>query len=113
MKKVTCNGKLIAENINVADTYFKRLRGLLGKRQMTKDEGLLLTKCASVHCFFMKMTIDVVYLSASMDVLEVETLRPWQIGSWVKGAVHTLELKEGVAQSLIKKGDQLDFYDKA
>lgn len=111
IKKVTCNGILIADNVMVADSYFKRLRGLLGKKQLASGEGLLLTKCSSVHCFFMKFTIDVVYLSADMVVQDMETLLPWQVGKWIRGTVHTLELEEGIAESYLKKGDQLEFED--
>jgi hypothetical protein len=108
--KVTCNGVLIADKVNTADSYFKRLRGLLGKKQLQPGEGLLLTKVSSVHCFFMKFTIDVVYLSPEMIVTGVETLPPWRIGKWIKGTAHTLELAEGAAAGRIKKGDKLDFF---
>jgi uncharacterized protein len=110
-KLVTCNGVLIADQVLIADSYFKRLRGLLGKKQLQPGEGLLLTKVSSVHCFFMKFTIDVVYLNAEMVVTGIETLPPWRIGKMVRGTKHTLELEEGKAQSRIKRGDTLDFRD--
>ena len=110
-QKVTCNGVLIADKIHTADSYFKRLRGLLGKKQLQPGEGLLLTKVSSVHCFFMKFTIDVVYLSPEMVVTGVETLQPWKVGRWIKGTAHTLELEEGAATGRIKKGDILDFFE--
>lgn len=111
IKKVTNNGVLIADKVYLADSYFKRLRGLLGKKQLQPGEGLLLTKVSSVHCFFMKFTIDVVYLTSDMVVTGIETLPPWRVGKWIRGTAHTLELEEGKAQSLIKKGDILDFAD--
>jgi len=104
-KTVTCDGVLIADKVYLADSYFKRLRGLLGKKQLQPGEGLLLTKVSSVHCFFMKFTIDVVYLNAEMVVTGMETIPPWRIGKWVRGTKHTLELEEGKAQLLIKKGE--------
>lgn len=110
-KRVTCNGVLIADTVSIADSYFKRLRGLLGKKQLQPGEGLLLTKVSSVHCFFMKFPIDVVYLTADMVVTGVETLPPWRVGKWIRGTAHTLEIEEGKAQSLIKKGDTLYFAD--
>jgi len=110
-KKVTCNGSLIADKVYIADSYFKRLRGLLGKKQLQPGEGLLLTKVSSVHCFFMKFTIDVVYLNADMVVTGFETIPPWRVGKWIRGTSHTLELEEGKAHAMIKKGDILDFVD--
>jgi uncharacterized protein len=110
-KIVTCNGVTIANQINIADNYFKRLRGLLGKKQLQPGEGLLLTQVSSVHCFFMKFTIDVVYLTSDMVVIDMETLPPWRVGKWVKGASHTLELEAGKAQAMVTKGDKLHFED--
>ena len=110
-KNVTCNGVMIADKIYIADSYFKRLRGLLGKKQLQPGEGLLLTKVSSVHCFFMKFTIDVVYLSTDMVVTGMETLPPWRVGKWIKGTAHTLELVEGAAQGRIQKGDILEFFE--
>lgn len=108
MRKVSIvlNGSVIADQVRVADTYFTRLRGLLGKKGLQKGEGLLLTQCSSVHCFFMKFTIDVVYLSKDMVVLGTETIRPWRVGKFFRGTKHTLELAEGDAGTL-KRGDQL------
>lgn len=108
---VVCNGVLIADQVFIADSYFKRLRGLLGKDQLQPGEGLLLTKVSSVHCFFMKFTIDVVYLSPEMVVTGIETIRPWRVGKWIRGTAHTLELAEGQAQGRIQKGDMLEFDD--
>ena len=105
--KVSCNGEILADKVYIADSYFKRLRGLLGKKQLQPGEGLLLTKVSSVHCFFMKFTIDVVYLDKDMVVTGVETIPPWRVGKWIKGTTHTLELEEGAARGRVKKGDKL------
>jgi uncharacterized protein len=110
-KNVTCNGVVVADHVYVANSFFTRLRGLLGKKQLNPGEGLLITKCSSVHCFFMKFTIDVAYLSDDFVVLGTETLLPWQVGKWVRGTKHTLELEEGVVRAKIKKGDRLNFED--
>jgi uncharacterized membrane protein (UPF0127 family) len=69
----------------------------MGKKRLEKGEGLLLENCASVHCFFMRMPIDAVYLSKDLTVLGVETLRPWRIGRWFRGTKHVLELEAGQA----------------
>ncbi len=111
MKTVWMNGEIIADKVKVADTYFKRLRGLLGKNRLEPGEGLLLTNCSSIHCFFMKFPIDVVYLSKDMVILGAETISPWRIGTIFHGTAHVLELEEGALGTQIKKGDQLHFED--
>lgn len=93
----------------MADTFFARFLGLMGRKRLAPGEGLLLEGCPSIHCFFMKMTIDAVYLSKNMTVLCVETLAPWHVGRLVKNTVHVLELAAGAAQ--ISVGDALELAD--
>jgi hypothetical protein len=100
------DSKVLAENVDSADTFWKRLKGLLGKKRLEEGEGLLLY-CSSVHCFFMKFTIDAVYLSADMTVLDKETLAPWRVGRIVPGAKYVLELPEDAAAP-INKGDRIE-----
>lgn len=97
-----------APRVIVANSYFTRLKGLMFRKQLEEGEGLLLENCSSIHCCFMKFPIDVVYLSDIMEVLKVETVRPWRIGSIVRGAKHILEVGEGTASTL-KHGDKLIF----
>jgi len=105
---VMYNNKLLANQVAIADTFNKRLKGLLGKSSINIEEGLLLKNCSSIHCFFMRFTIDAVYLSENMTVIEKETIKPWKIGKIVKNTIHVLELKEGASQD-VKIGDTLLF----
>ena len=95
-----------ADRIEIADSYLTRLKGLMFRKALGKGEGLLLKKCSSIHCCFMNFPIDVVYLCDKMEVLKVETVRPWRVGSIVRGAKHILELPEGAASGL-RRGDRI------
>ncbi|MFB0921008.1 MAG: DUF192 domain-containing protein, partial [Oscillospiraceae bacterium] len=64
--------------------------------------------CSAIHCFFMKIPIDAVYLSKNMTVLGTETLRPWSVGGYFKGTANVLELKAG--RALVNPGDVLKIY---
>lgn len=92
----------------LAQTMWTRLRGLLGRRELTQGEGLLLVPCNGVHTLGMRFAIDVVFLSESGAVIHcVENLRP---GRWVRapGARMTLELRAGsVRAAALKQGDRL------
>ncbi|MBR0600015.1 DUF192 domain-containing protein [Sinanaerobacter chloroacetimidivorans] len=99
--------KVIANRIQIADSFLARLIGLLGKKSLSEEEGMLLFHCPAIHCFFMKMAIDAVYLSNEMKVLYIETLRPWKMGKYVRKAAHVLELAEGTAHEKIRLGEQL------
>lgn len=105
--KAYVSNKIIVNNLIVAGSFTSRLVGLLNKKSI-KDEGLLLMNCSSIHCFFMKFSIDAIYLSKDMKVLDKETVRPWRIGKFVKKAKHVLELPEGAAKDIVI-GDIVEF----
>ena len=78
-----------------AVTPWERMRGLLGRDGLAPDEGLLIERCSSIHTFFMRFPIDVVYLDAGWRVVKkVTQLTPWRLsGFW--GAGHALEVPAG------------------
>ena len=85
--------------VEVADTFFKRLRGLMFRKDL--EGGLLIIPCNSIHMMFMHFPIDVVYLDRSFKVLKiVRGLRPWFGVSCCLSAHSTLELNSGEAQRL-------------
>jgi uncharacterized protein len=84
----------------VAGSFFTRLRGLLGRRGLRAGEGLLLRPEWSVHTFFMRFPIDIVFLDEHLTVLRVVSrLRPFRAAGQ-RGAVATLELAAGEAERL-------------
>ena len=83
----------------LADGFLSRLRGLLGRRTLERGEGLLLSPSSSVHTFFMRFPIDVVFLDRSLQVVGVSAdVRPWRLAGR-RGARHALELPAGEARA--------------
>jgi len=106
MKKVITisqGGKICYPRIEMASNFRQRFWGLMGRGGLVEGTGLLLKHCSSIHTCFMKFPIDVVYLDHSFKVLDVETVRPWKLGSLIKGARHVLELPEYAGDQL-KRG---------
>jgi uncharacterized membrane protein (UPF0127 family) len=103
---VNCEGRVIAEHVKIADSLIGRFFGLMGREELEMGEGLLLKNCSSIHSFFMKMSIDAVYLSKDFKVLGVETLKPWRIGAFYRYTAHVLELCAGTAG--VSEGEKLD-----
>lgn len=96
----------------VADNFFRRFCGLMGRRGLAADEGLLLEPCRSVHMCFMRFAIDVVYLVPTAGgyrvVKVVRHLRPWYGLSACREAVSALELPAGALQRYqLQPGDHL------
>jgi uncharacterized membrane protein (UPF0127 family) len=101
---------IVATAAEVADTSTKRRVGLLEKDKLEPGEGLWITPCESVHTFFMKFSIDLVYLDRKKRVRKVrQAVPPWRISGCL--AAHSvLELAAGtVAASRTHPGDQLVF----
>lgn len=72
-----------------------RLKGLLGTRSLPDGEGLWIQPCQSVHTFFMRYPIDVLFLNKEGSVIYATTLAPWRMSRWVRGANGVLELPAG------------------
>ena len=101
-------GSEIGARIRRADNPWSRFVGLLGRGGLAEGEGLHIVPCSSVHMFFMRFALDIVYLDAGLRVIKtVENLRPWRISAG-RGAKTTLELPVGtIARSGTQPGDQL------
>ena len=95
--KIIQNDELLFSDVRLADSFSLRFLGLMPRKELKPSEGLLLTDCSRIHTNFMHFTIDVVYLSENLRILDVETVRPWRLGKWVKGARHVLEVAENGA----------------
>jgi uncharacterized membrane protein (UPF0127 family) len=106
---ILSNGRSVCERCLVADRPLGRMRGLLGRRSLRSGEGLLLKPAGSVHTFFMRFPIDVVFLDRDLSVLGVTPeLRPWRTAGR-RGARAVLELPAGEAgRRGVRPGDRLE-----
>jgi hypothetical protein len=84
------------------------MRGLLGRSGLESGEGLLLRPASSVHTFFMRFAIDVVFLGREGEVLKVAgRVPPWRTAG-ARGAKAVVELPAGEADRRgIRVGDRL------
>ena len=98
----------LGDRVQRADSLVSRGVGLLGRGSLAVGEGVHFVPCDSIHMFFMRFAIDVVYLDRDLRVLKtVEALKPWRI-SGARGAKSALELPAGaIAASGTVRGDQL------
>jgi uncharacterized membrane protein (UPF0127 family) len=101
-------GTVVCARCVLADTALSRLRGLLGRKELPNDEGLLLTPGRSIHTWLMQFPIDVVFLESDLTVLGMrEAVKPWRIARW-RGARSVLELPAGSCERLsLRPGDRL------
>src|SRR5215467_5808745 len=71
----------LATALAVADTYWTRLRGLIGVSagDFGNGHGLWIVPCRGVHTLGMGFPIDVVYLDRALKVVDVQSaVKPWR-----------------------------------
>jgi uncharacterized protein len=101
---------VLGEAVDVADTSAKRRTGLLKHKKLEPGEGLWIDPCESVHTFFMKFPIDLVYVDKHRKVRKVRHAVPaWRLSACL-AAKSILELPAGTArQTGTCPGDELAF----
>jgi hypothetical protein len=105
------NGQVIHAQVAVADAFWTRFQGWMGRRVIGPQDALLLTETPAIHTMFMRQPIDVVILSKAGRVLAVApAVAPWRLLKPVPTGRHALELAAGQASDLaIEVGDSLSW----
>ncbi len=104
----------LVKDLHQANRFLERFLGLMGRSNYPMDAGLLFPNCSSVHMYFMRMPIDIVFLKTldeiRFEVLSVhEAIQPWRplpLSNFRADAV--LEMAAGnVVRNEVKEGDHL------
>jgi uncharacterized membrane protein (UPF0127 family) len=86
-------------SVEAARSPWQRTRGLIGRRTIADDRGMLFENCSSIHTFFMLVPIDVVFLGENNVVVRVvSNVRPWRLLVASPGARGVIELAAGAAE---------------
>lgn len=79
----------------IAKTFLQRAKGLIGAKNLSEDEGMIIERCNAIHTFFMSFPIDAYFLDKSGNVVKtVKHITPWTFfvwGGWK--AVKVLEIR--------------------
>jgi len=102
----------VATEASVADSYLRRLIGLLGKtkRWARVGSGLWIVPSRGVHTIGMMFPIDLVFLSKEKEVVHVEEyVRPFRISKVSLKASSVLELPpHTIYRTGTQVGDRLE-----
>ncbi len=101
------NNAVIADEAVVANTPAKRMKGLLGRKELKDGQALILDPCNSIHTFFMLFPIDILFLDKTNKIIKsISCLKPFRLTAIYFNAASAVELPSGKIQSLsIKEGD--------
>ncbi|MCM8763315.1 MAG: DUF192 domain-containing protein [Candidatus Omnitrophica bacterium] len=99
---------IIAEKAEIANTFLKRLVGLLGRKKFKAGEALIFKNVSCVHTFGMRFAIDVLFVNRKgMVVAALPNLKPFRI-SGIYPFCNVIELPVGTIQKTkTQKGDLL------
>lgn len=109
--KAYINEKLIIDEVENANHFARRFMGLMYRKSMADNHGLLLTPCNEIHTFGMRYDIDTIALSKDNVILFIDkAVPPNKVRKKVKGGHKVLELNAGVSDKLgLKIGDTIEF----
>jgi uncharacterized protein len=101
--------RVVAGTVELAVTRATRRRGLLGRDSLAPGHALLIAPCSSIHTWFMRFPIDVIFVRRDGRVLKTRAAIPaWKMAfGW--GAYAVVELPAGaVADAGVSVGDRLE-----
>ncbi len=104
----TKDGFLVSGHARRADNFYLRLKGLMFRASLDADEALIFYNAPSIHTFFMRFAIDLVFLDKDYRILRIVSFLPaWRM-VYGAGSYVTLELSPGRARRCgLAKGDSL------
>jgi uncharacterized membrane protein (UPF0127 family) len=104
----TGSGRVVVDDLELARSSWSRFMGLMGRRSLERGKGLWIEPCNSIHMFFMRFAIDVLFLDKQGRVKKVMlNLKPWRISPIVFGARTVVELPSGTLGDKSLVGSEL------
>lgn len=103
----------IAESVKIASTPLSRMIGLLNRSALDSHEALIIYHCRSIHMFFMRFAIDVIFVDRMNRVVGlVEGIKPFHLSPIFFKASYVIELKAGtIRETKTRAGDQVRLAD--
>jgi uncharacterized protein len=104
----TRGDSVVCGRTEVADTLWRRMRGLLGRGSLSAGSGMLFRGESSIHSAFMRFEFDAVFMDRDLRVVGLaERIPSWRARA-AKGSRNILELAAGeISRTGVAIGDQL------
>ena len=107
IREIEING-IRKGTIGIANTFFLRLRGMIGRRFESFD-ALYIAPCKDIHMLFMAYPIDAVFVNKEGSIVKiVQNLKPWALYAGAAKAHSVIELPAGKSQEWeMREGDKV------
>lgn len=110
-----CTVKCANKNIELgnkvvrATSFLERLKGLMFEESLKDNDGMIIYHCNSIHTFFMKFSLDLVFLSKENIVIKIiRNFGPWKFTRMYLKADKVLEMKAHSLSSELIEGDKVE-----
>lgn len=98
----------------MADSFWLRLKGLLGRKGLLPGKGMIIKPCRSVHTIGMKFAIDVAFVDRHNRICHlVENMGPCKVSPTIKRSSYVIESPAGTfgnTQTLV--GDEVELEER-
>jgi uncharacterized protein len=103
------NEKIIAHNVIPSYTFWRRLKGLMFRKSLPAGYAMHIMPCSSIHTFFMKFPLDVLYIDKNNQVVKVSlNIPPGKMEKVVRKAKSVIEMPAGsIDTESVEVGDQI------
>ena len=87
---------IVLQEAAVADTFLRRLKGLLGCKRLPPGQGMLIEACRSVHTCGMAFPLDVAFVDSEHRICYLrEGMPPFRFSPVIKKASYVIEAPAG------------------
>ena len=100
---------VLIERGGLAVSWWERFVGLMGRKSLEEGDGLVIRPCESIHTFWMRFPIDVIFVDVNDRVTRLFPAVPaWRMKLGGRHADTVIEMPPGViAASKTEKGDRI------
>tara|TARA_Y100000768_G_scaffold388327_1_gene383562 strand:- start:10581 stop:10931 length:351 start_codon:yes stop_codon:yes gene_type:complete len=100
---------VVASQVEIADNPISRMIGLMFSKNLGERDGLLISPCNSIHTFFMRYELDIVFLSRDNKIVKIiRKMKPWRMTWMYFRAAKVLEMMGGTLPAEVEAGDELN-----
>lgn len=102
---------IISQQTKIADSILSRLIGLLERSSIDPQEALVITHCRAIHMFFMRFSIDVIFVDKNNRAIGlIARIKPFQISPYFFRSHYAIELPPGkIQETKTTLGDVIAF----
>lgn len=98
----------ISSRVEIAESFYARSKGLLGRSKLENSHCLWIHKCNSIHTFFMKFAIDILYVDRNFKVTNIHRdIKPWRLDWGGLSSKSCFEFQSKALTQNIEVGDFL------